>query len=571
MLGQFNRKKVFFTLFMMAVIGLSVCAEVSGELIASNVLVSFGSVNCELVDSLSTIFTDGFENGLSNWSGSQGSASITFDTSNTGVSSLRCTRTFNFVYKDLNYDNLLLDFYIKFGAPLDAGDQIVFGVLMQQPWTWLSSIGLTNTGGAVSWTLGNSGNFSNSNIMTNPSLHTWHHVQLYVQCGSASDGQLKVVVNGVELSDLTQTNITTSFTSISRGSVGMIYCSGWSSSDSIWIDDVALSTISSYTSPSPTPSITPSIAPSPTPISSITELPLTGLGTDYTLHYSDGSVESWIAEGITTKLVQYREMGYTVSRMGFEFGTTTCMSTLNYAKFDRLLEIFDSLSIKIVPVAWDDQTLSSTFLSTYKSNWLTFASRYCGDNRIAAFALFSEPTNKILTHSMNRTQFLYYAADLVRSIHEIDPNRICIFALPVFMYSTFGQWLPELRSCGVIDEPNVVFDIIHPYYFENDWDMEMMPEQKANWYGTNWLAPAVAAFGANRCWAGETFAWVGEKTIATINYPSHNPNPDLQKRWLTAIINEYDKYGVGFSIWSSMSGAKWTIFEDVADEVTYGR
>jgi len=296
-------------------------------------------------------------------------------------------------------------------------------------------------------------------------------------------------------------------------------------------------------------------------------LQLTGLGCDYTGFYNDGPAEQWIRSDMDTKLANYKHKGYTTSRLGFEFGSSTDMSTLDYKNFDQVLQIFSSLSLKVIPVAWDDQTLNSAFLTNHKSNWLKFVTHYKGDTRIAAVALFSEPTKKILSASMNRAQFQQYAADLVRAIHAIDPNRVCIFPIPMYMYGTFSEWLKDLKATGIMSEPNVVFDIVHPYFMENDYDRGMTPEKLALWYGSAWMAPAVATFGSQRCWAGETFAWASAPTIGTTNYPSHMPDAGLQERWLVAIMKEFNNRGVDYCIWASLIGQKWNLFVKADSQV----
>lgn len=529
-----------------------------------------------------TYLSNGFENNFTGWTGKQGSATIVSAVKYNGQYSLSSKSSFSFSYKTLpNVNNVIMDFYVRFDdCPDSHGEKIIFGAFMEKEWRLSSTVGLTNIGGKVCWTVGNAGTYSFSNIMANPKINTWYNVRLQLKCGASGTGNIRVFVNNIELTDITKTGITTSYSSVSMACVGMVYCCGWSPLNSVWLDNVNIYVGSSPSSLSTSLSQSPSLTPSPTlypspsisPIqSSVGVLPLTGLGTDYALRFDDGSVERWITEGMLSRLTTYKSKGYTVARLGFEFGKGTCMSTLNYAKFDRVLEIFNSASIKVIPTSWDDQTLNSAFLSNHKSNWLNFVSHYKGDDRIAAISLFNEPTSRILSSSMNKAQFLQYSADLIRSIHTIDPTRVCIFPMPALMYSTAQLWLSDLAKTGIMSEPNVVFDIAHPYFFENDFDQGMTPEQKAKWYGKNWLAPAVAAFGASRCWGGETFAWVGEKTIATENYPSHTPNAGLQKRWLVAMINEYDRYNVGFIVWCSLGGQKWSVFVDAADEVTYGQ
>ena len=135
------------------------------------------------------------------------------------------------------------------------------------------------------------------------------------------------------------------------------------------------------------------------------------------------------------------------------------------------------------------------------------------------------------------------------------------------MYGTFSEWLKDLKATGIMSESNVVFDIVHPYFMENDYDRIMSPEKLAAWYSSAWMAPAVASFGSRRCWAEETFAWSGAQTIGTTNYPSHMPDEGLQERWLVAIIKEFNNRGVDYCIWASLLGQKWNLFVKADSQV----
>jgi len=195
-------------------------------------------------------------------------------------------------------------------------------------------------------------------------------------------------------------------------------------------------------------------------------------------------------------------------------------------------------------------------LKTYKSDWLNFVSYYKNDSRIAAISIFNEQTNSILTE-LSRLELTQYSEELVKEIHLVDPDRIVIFPFPALIYSSFEELIVDLKKTEILNEPNVVFDIVHPYYFENNWDMDLTPEDKAIWYGKTWIKPSVNLFGANKCFAGETFAGT-----APIVWDSPQPTAELQVRFLTAIINEYVKYNIGFSIWAVLgNGPKYSLNE----------
>jgi hypothetical protein len=274
-------------------------------------------------------------------------------------------------------------------------------------------------------------------------------------------------------------------------------------------------------------------------------LPLTGLGGDYSLTYDNGDVELWIDWGWINKAVAYKPQYHTV-RLGFNFiEGVSGISTFDYKTFDRVLQIFDDAGLKVIAVnqnAHPDFPNNYAFSSEFRNSWIDFVTYYKDDNRIAALSLLGETVpSQYEGHTAYEVTNAY--AELTRDIHAIDPDRVIIFPLGGLYYNSATQWISDLRAIGIVNEAYTVFDVVHPYFFQNEWDMGLTPEQKAVWYSENWILPCASALGASRCYSGETFAWHG-----TINgTPSDD---DLQIRWLTAIINEFEKYGIGFTVWA---------------------
>ena len=101
---------------------------------------------------------------------------------------------------------------------------------------------------------------------------------------------------------------------------------------------------------------------------------------------------------------------------------------------------------------------------------------------------------------------------------------------------------------------NIIYDVAHPYYFEgadggpNEPANGQTPEQKADWYFNAMIRPAIAAFGAQNIWVGETFAF-SSGTYA------------LQIAFTTRMINYLVDNGVGFQIWCfySSTNRQWQI------------
>ena len=297
-------------------------------------------------------------------------------------------------------------------------------------------------------------------------------------------------------------------------------------------------------------------------------LPLTGVGGDYLLFSDNGSPNWWLQWGSywLNQVAERETNGYDTVRLGFWFSGATSnpngqgISVLDYAKFNTVLAYMDSINVKVVALCqnWIDSYSTEAYGYTMSQhlwdNWLDFVQYYKGDKRIAAVSLFGETDAHNIGISKqtpaNRLAQTKYYADLTRAIHQIDSARIVVFPIGQLYYASQQDWINDLKVTRITDEPNVVFDIVHPYFFENDYDMGLSPEQKAAWYTDAYITPAVNALGAYRCWAGETFAWYPGNSYSTSIVPSHPMHLDLQQRWLTSIINCCVANGVGFDIWA---------------------
>jgi len=319
--------------------------------------------------------------------------------------------------------------------------------------------------------------------------------------------------------------------------------------------------------PAPSPSLTPTplptltatlepIAPLPTPNATLEPTQPTeklmpesfsGFGGDYALTHNGGDGSVWDESGYTyngtyLSWVQWASTfkGYTTTRLGFKFSSTSdAHSLMDYKTLDATLDSFNAAGSKII-LANFDYTNTYWDSAEFRNNWLDMATHYKDDNRFAAFELFNEMHDGILNGHSN-AWIVNYFADLTKAIHKIDPNRVVMFPTGQLFYDSASQWLRDLGATEIQNEPNVAFDIMHPYYFENSYDMGLTPEGKAQWYTDNWILPCVATLGASRLYVGETFAWIEEGYHA-----------DLQERWLRAIISECAKNGVSFNLWCGL-------------------
>ena len=289
----------------------------------------------------------------------------------------------------------------------------------------------------------------------------------------------------------------------------------------------------------------------PNPSSS---MPFTGLGGDIYIGYGvrnptaeDGNRwNTWGAtfDGVYKSWVQWAVAfnGFKTTRLGFTFNPYEAVthSLFGYEAFDAVLSAFSYAGGKVILANFDygDTYWDST---EWWNKWLDVATYYKGDTRIAAFEIFNEMHPEI-RNGHSSAWIVQYWADLTRAIHAIDPDRVVMFPTGQLDYDFASQWLPDLFATGIQNEPNMAFDIFHPYFFENSWDLGLTPEGKAQWYTDKWIIPSVAALGADRCYEGETFEWEAKNGY----------NHDLQQRWLAAIINKCKQYGISFNLWNGL-------------------
>jgi hypothetical protein len=336
-------------------------------------------------------------------------------------------------------------------------------------------------------------------------------------------------------------------------------------SDKTHVDDVSVTTVNTAVYPSTTySSYTPVQTLSPF-TSALTEL--SGLGTDYCVYYSDHDATIWRSSWIQDDLRYWKNKGLSCTRLGFEFSDITSsqstkMSTYNAQKMHKVIDILEAKGHTVILLLQNSPygTMQHYCGSqNFVNNWLQVARDFKGDQRVKAFSLFGEPNHDINgydtwdTSIISPLQFYQKMMDLTKAIHAIDPNRVVIlpFAMGYYTWERADLWINDLVSVGFREEPNTMVDVDHPYFFENDWDGGRTPAQVAEWHGTNMIKPFVEAFGADRCYLGETFAWVGNTTPTAIT-PSNPSTSSLQLEWLTAIMNVCVQYQVPFNIWASL-------------------
>lgn len=188
------------------------------------------------------LFEDGFESGnLSKWSSTSG-ATVTSGSSHHGTYKA-VIASGQYTYKTLAsyYDRLSMRAYVQFKSfPASGSESRIFGVWSTSLSRYMSEISIANVGGTLKWKLRYYDNgaypTATSNQQTNPSLNTWHCVEVEGVSNSTTNAEARVYVNGNELTDITQTGKNNN----AQMNSGYLQVTG--SAISIWYDCVVIDT-----------------------------------------------------------------------------------------------------------------------------------------------------------------------------------------------------------------------------------------------------------------------------------------------------------------------------------------
>ena len=265
---------------------------------------------------------------------------------------------------------------------------------------------------------------------------------------------------------------------------------------------------------------------------------LVGFGEDLTIYYSNSSPDVWVS-----KLGYFTKWNANTARLTFNFANDPgWMSIYDKNRMNAVLGYLSSVGV---------QAVLSYFASGAKygsqqwvDNWKQVALDFRGDTRIRAFNICNEPYGEYASPTgptggikpRHPDSFNAACGYLIDQIRSIDPTRTIMY--PLMMNIVSGSWTEiynSLLKYGIPAKGNMIYDIVHPYYFENEWDMGLTPTQKADWYLNNNILPAVTAFGAQNCWCGETYPW---------EWGNH----DLQVAFEVQMINNLVDHSVGFQM-----------------------
>ncbi len=313
-------------------------------------------------------------------------------------------------------------------------------------------------------------------------------------------------------------------------------------------------------------------------------LPMTGVGADYLMYYSDDDPSVWTnivfdrtvnGQNVTFSghidLAKYWQPLFHTPKLQMVFPSCSVYpmgdrgaSTYVEWKFEKVLELFDERECQVVPIVqnlYDCQNYVGS--SNMTNDWLAFTQRWKGDKRIAAISIFSETNREggidggmgvynTLDPSLVTLQDVAdYYSWLIREIHKIDPDRVVIYPyLNLLVHDTY-EIIETINNTGIFSEPNVIFDICHPYYFENHLEWDALYEPTISNAHVLWnkvmfehIMPWVNKIGGERCYIGETFMLISPCLESNWIAPTY----EVQMAFFVDLVNACVQYKIPFQI-----------------------
>jgi len=299
-------------------------------------------------------------------------------------------------------------------------------------------------------------------------------------------------------------------------------------------------------SQTPTPTPTPTSSPQ-TPTGLSNGVPLSSIGGDYLIYFSNGDPSEW-----DSQLHWFTQFQCTGARLGFSFAdepTKTC-SIYTYAKMNSVLNKLNSVGVKAVLCEFAGSDSHFYGSQAWINDWKQITADFKGDTRIAAFEIANEPYTGYLSPNgptggiTNLHSFDVACSYLISQIRTIDPTRTIMYPIcDVILTDDATAFYNDLVSTGVIAQGNILYDIVHPYYFQNiegsDGGCFGNPAAKADWYWNNYVVPQANLLGWNNVWCGETFCWPRSEGY------NYNDQQTFEKRFINYCVNA----GMGFQVW----------------------
>lgn len=300
-------------------------------------------------------------------------------------------------------------------------------------------------------------------------------------------------------------------------------------------------------------------------------LSLSCIGEDYLVNGNmNGNPSYWVTPGAlginglnsTAKPVDWFTYFHcNTARLSFTFSDDTGTdqdSFYSYAKMNSVIGYLNSVGVK--PIICDFAGDCSYFYGTtaWINDWVQVARDFKGDSRIEAFEIANEPySNYLGSNATTVSTFNAACASLIDQIRSIDPSRTIMYPLVVGVMTTNATtFYNSLVANSIPAKGNILYDIVHPYYFEDYPLMDIVnnPSGDADAIWNTYCLPQISYFGAANCWCGETFPWPsngggGWNGQTTIHY-------NLQQTFEIAMINHFVSVGMGFQMWGFFSSSQ---------------
>ena len=307
--------------------------------------------------------------------------------------------------------------------------------------------------------------------------------------------------------------------------------------------------------PQPTPTPAPTDSPSPTsnPIqtsppspTSGNSLPLTGLGGDY-LVFSNHDPSEW-----ANCLPFFTQFHSNTARLSFSFADDSGrFSTYSSAKLSAVLTELSSVGVKAIICEYPGDGSQFYGSQAWVNDWKQVAADFRGDSRIKAFELASEPYSYYLAPNANTmSSFNAAISSLIDQIRSIDSSRTIMMPIEFNIFTNdINALYNDFVSHGITSKGNMLYDITHPYYFQDYPRMDGYnnPTDVADGFWYSLVLPQIQKFGASNCYAGEMFCWPrgpngGWNGQINIDYTS-------QQIFERRMINYFVNAGMGFQMW----------------------
>ena len=207
--------------------------------------------------------------------------------------------------------------------------------------------------------------------------------------------------------------------------------------------------------------------------------------------------------------------------MSFSNEPSPYCSTYSKTKMVTVLSELGSVGVKVVLT--DQAILNEPWYGSqaWVNDWVQVAIDLKGNPNVEAFQLMGEPYSGFLsptgpTGGVTDVNSLNAAlAYCIEQIRAVDPTRTIMMPLETMIpkgADTWSEVWTSMSAYGIPSMGNILYDVVHSYYFQNWADLGNSPAQKAQWYMDNFVTPAINTVGAANCWCGETFCFPKKHT-----------------------------------------------------------